>query len=99
MTGRWTDSTRRAELPTNWSSTIVPRIRKRDGNRCTRCDSTTRLEVHHIGDRFNHADDNLATLCHDCHATETAAEAAAARKPRANARRPPAPHPGLRGGG
>lgn len=99
MTGRWADSTRRQQLPPGWSSRIVPRIRKRDGNRCTRCRSTERLEVHHIGDPHDHSDDNLATLCHACHAGETAREATAARRPRASTKRPAEPHPGLRGGG
>lgn len=95
MTGRWADSNRRSRLPKDWSSRIVPRIRKRDHNRCVRCSSTTRLEVHHIGDDDDHGDANLETLCHDCHATETSRQATAARRPRPSAKRTPPRHPGL----
>jgi 5-methylcytosine-specific restriction endonuclease McrA len=45
--------------------------RQRDGNRCRRCPSTERLEVHHIvsledgGARYDL--NNLITLCSSCH--------------------------------
>lgn len=96
MTGRWSSSNRRSQLPPDWERRRRRQL-KADGHRCTRCHSTERLEVHHAGDRDDH--DDLATLCHDCHATETNKQAAAARKPKASARRPPPPHPGLRSGG
>ena len=93
----WATSQRRTQLPTNWA-TIRRTILNRDEHRCTRCSSDQRLEVHHIGDRNDHSHANLTTLCHPCHQTETQAEAQAARQAR-SARRPAAPHPGLRGGG
>jgi 5-methylcytosine-specific restriction endonuclease McrA len=46
--------------------------RRRDGERCTNCGSSERLQVHHIvplaegGEKF--ALSNLTTLCSDCHA-------------------------------
>lgn len=46
--------------------------RRRDGNRCVRCGSRSKLSVHHLtsirdgGDPF--ALDNLVTLCSRCHA-------------------------------
>jgi 5-methylcytosine-specific restriction protein A len=98
----WDDSRRRSELPANWSTEIVPRIKKRDGNRCTwitrnghRCAETTHLEVDHIGDKHDHSDGNLRTLCHYHHKQRTAQQSAAARRPPSQ-RRPPEKHPGLR---
>ena len=46
------------------------RIRKRDGFRCCICGATdTALEVHHLTyDRLYHEDDDdLMTVCHECH--------------------------------
>ena len=46
-------------------------VRCRDGYKCRKCGSKTRLEVHHIiqrKDRGSDIPDNLVTLCHDCHA-------------------------------
>jgi hypothetical protein len=41
---------------------------KHKGSKCTRCDSTMRLETHHIdGDWSNNAIENLDTLCRPCH--------------------------------
>jgi hypothetical protein len=45
-------------------------IVERDGNRCVLCNSTKRLEVHHIVPYrtcIKHEDSNLATLCRECH--------------------------------
>lgn len=58
--------------------------RKRDGEQCVTCGSRDRLEVNHIEPRvgqgygwgcWNHQD-NLETLCHDCHVKVTKAQAA-----------------------
>ena len=86
--GTWYDSDRKARLPKNWS-TIVKRIRARDGERCTwvyrvedqlaRCPATTRLEVDHIKNNDDHSDSNLRTLCHDHHAQKTQSESWASR--------------------
>lgn len=52
-------------------------VRKRDGYRCTQCGRTgeeVRLQVHHVQSRRengSHAEDNLVTLCIDCHAKIT----------------------------
>jgi 5-methylcytosine-specific restriction protein A len=100
----WDTSNRRAELPPGWSTTIVPRIKQRDGNRCTWIEHGQRCtapadEVDHIGDRHNHDDTNLRSLCHHHHNRHTQAQAAAGRA-RNSRRRPSPPHPGLiRGGG
>jgi 5-methylcytosine-specific restriction protein A len=91
----WDSSNRRAELPPNWSSEIVPRIRRRDSDRCQTCGSTNRPEVDHIGDPHDHRDHNLRVLCHWHHAKRTAQQAAAARGPAVTERRPAERHPGL----
>lgn len=95
MSGRWATSQRRQQLPPDWP-TIRQRILERDHHRCTRCASTHRLEIHHQGAGDDHRDEMLVTLCHRCHATETAKQAAAARQPRPSAKRPAERHPGLR---
>ncbi|MGX5770816.1 HNH endonuclease [Microbacterium trichothecenolyticum] len=61
--------------------------RKRDGEKCVTCGSRQSLEVNHIEPRvgkgygwgcWNHQD-NLETLCHDCHVKVTKAQADARR--------------------
>lgn len=91
----WTSSSRRTQLPSNWSSEIVPRIRRRDRDHCQNCGITERPEVDHIGDPHDHSDTNLRVLCHWCHAQRTAQQAAQARGPAVTERRPAERHPGL----
>jgi 5-methylcytosine-specific restriction endonuclease McrA len=46
------------------------RVLRRDGWRCQQCGRSDNLEVHHIRARSklgNDAEDNLITLCADCH--------------------------------
>ena len=86
--GTWHASDRKSRLPSNWTS-IVKRIRARDGERCTwvyrvegehaRCAATTRLEVDHIRNNDDHSEANLRTLCHDHHAQKTQSESWASR--------------------
>lgn len=61
--------------------------KKRDGHRCVQCGSGASLEVNHIEPRvgkgygwgcWNHQD-NLETLCHDCHVAVTNAQRAERR--------------------
>lgn len=70
-------------------------ILERDGHRCCNCGSTERLEVDHI-DRLGAQLDpsNCRTLCHQCHQSKTAKEAAASRW-KYRAQRPTPKHPGL----
>ena len=79
----WQGSYRRAQLPSGWSSRIVPRILKRDPL-CTLAIVCRGLalstEVHHTGDPMDHRDEALGGTCHDCHATVTQQQAAAARR-------------------
>jgi len=47
------------------------RVLRRDGWRCQLCGSMTNLEVHHQEFRSHSGEDtedNLITLCNDCHA-------------------------------
>lgn len=90
----WASSNRSASLPPDWPKRRA-RVKRRDGNRCVRCGSTTKLEVHHKGDRDDHRDHMLETLCHDCHQRETVQESIEARAAQPKARRPSEPHPGL----
>lgn len=100
----WSSSHRRAELPADWATVLRPRTLARDGYRCvalmrdgSRCPATA-TDVDHIGDRHDHSDNNLQSLCRWHHGRKTAAESAAARraKRRPLRRRPEERHPGLR---
>lgn len=80
----WAGSNRRAELPKDWPRRRA-RILKRDGYRCTHTEDGRRCladatDVHHVGDRDDHDETNLASLCAPHHWAETAAEAAQARR-------------------
>lgn len=75
----WAGSSRRHELPRDWKSRIVPRILARDPV-CTRCRARPSTEVHHIDDRHDHRDSNLAGVCADCHGHETQRQAAIGRR-------------------
>jgi 5-methylcytosine-specific restriction endonuclease McrA len=48
------------------------RIKQRDNNKCTRCGSTEKLEVHHLSydNIYNEPDEDLTTLCRECHLKE-----------------------------
>ncbi|MEV0608111.1 HNH endonuclease [Polymorphospora rubra] len=103
MSGGWADSDRRTHLPANWPH-IRQRILTRDGHRCTALDNGTRCDltatdVHHIGDRDDHSDDNLTSLCAWHHKQETTKEGQAARRAKAAERlaerRAAERHPGL----
>jgi hypothetical protein len=46
------------------------KAKARDGNRCTRCPATTKLQVHHVirpADGGSDDLENLVTLCSRCH--------------------------------
>ena len=46
------------------------KVVRRDGNKCTKCGSTIKLEVHHIdglAESHDNRMENLITLCHPCH--------------------------------
>ena len=64
---------RRARSTSRWQTVRAQAIR-RDGNRCTRCGSTEKLEGHHIrplakgGSAYSL--DNIITLCASCHQQE-----------------------------
>jgi 5-methylcytosine-specific restriction endonuclease McrA len=49
---------------------IKPEILKRDGYKCTLCESTIKLHVHHIVSRKDEGQnnkENLITVCKECH--------------------------------
>ena len=46
------------------------RVLRRDGRRCFECGKAGRLEVHHVvhlSDGGTNDEENLVTLCRDCH--------------------------------
>ena len=56
------------------SSSKRERLIKRDGGCCVVCGSTKQLELDHrraLMNLGNNDDDNLATLCHECHVKKT----------------------------
>ncbi|MGZ7496135.1 HNH endonuclease [Corynebacterium sp. ZY180755] len=90
----WTSRTK--HVPTSTRA----RILKRDNHTCIQCGANNNLEIDHInntrGPNYN-KDNNLQTLCRDCHKTKTQQEAQKARRQRHNrAKYPTEPHPGLK---
>ena len=85
---------RRADLPRNWSSSIVPRVLERDRQCQLGLPGCTRIatEVDHKGASTDHRLSMLRGVCHPCHAKRTAQQAADA-KPKTQRDKPP--HPGL----
>lgn len=59
-------------LSANISTTTRKRVYRRDGYRCALCDSTKYLQIHHVVPRGQGGpvdnEQNLITLCADCHA-------------------------------
>lgn len=100
VTGGWASSNRRDELPPDWPQRRQ-RVLDRDAHQCTwveagvRC-SARATDVDHAGDRMDHSEASLRSLCDPHHKRKTQAEAAAARAAKSR-RRPPPPHPGLVG--
>lgn len=63
-----------AFLKTKYWMGVRQLVITRDGNKCTRCDNTKRLQAHHITyenhfNEHNHLED-LITLCKSCHLEE-----------------------------
>lgn len=70
-----------SRYPPNWTTEIVPRIRKRDGHRCTVCKVKgntfpkagekrivlTTAHLDHDEDNWEVEDKRLATMCPGCH--------------------------------
>jgi 5-methylcytosine-specific restriction enzyme A len=93
----WDDSTRSARLPANWPA-IRARVLRRDRGICHVCGRPGADQVDHLVAGDDHSDANLAAI-HDrpCHRRKSSAEGNDARaRQRAQARRPPEPHPGAR---
>lgn len=102
MPGGWVASTRRARLPADWASVIVPRILARDGHQCrapladdTRCTEVA-TDVDHVVPGDDHRDENLQALCWWHHRRKSAAEGNAARPAPPTNRRPAEQHPGVK---
>lgn len=98
MSGQWENSTRRTQLPHNWTS-IRQLITERDNGQCTelmreghRCpDAGT--DVDHIEPGNNHTLDNLRLLCTWHHKKKSSAEGNQARK-HLTEQKPKEKHPG-----
>ena len=95
MSGRWTSSNRRAELPPDWSRRRQA-VKARAGGRCEaerhvpECDGIG-TDCDHVGDAHDHSLANLQWLSSPCHKAKTQREAQEARPKR---QREPEPHPG-----
>lgn len=99
MSGHWTGSTRRSQLPPNWAHTRT-RILQRDNHQCTwttdgqRCPNPA-TDIDHIQPGNNHTDTNLRALCRTHHNHKSSIEGNTQRwKHRTT--RTPEQHPGLR---
>ena len=97
--GRWRNSTRRAQLPPDWKARRL-RVLDRDGWRCQHRDhpdgpicAAPATDVDHIQRGNNHNEANLQSLCTPHHRTKTAQEGVTARPTR---KRPAQPHHGLK---
>ncbi|MGW3486545.1 HNH endonuclease [Streptomyces sp. NPDC001054] len=101
MSGGWSGSNRRAELPPNWYTDIRPRVLARDEYRCRnrtggRVCGRWANQVDHIGDKNDHRPEMLQALCAQCHGRKSSAQGNAARwAPAARRDRPAERHPGL----
>lgn len=75
-----TTSPRNRTRPRNAGS-LVRRVRRRDRETCYRCGGPGRIVDHivPVAEGGSWDLDNLACICHDCHAAKTAEEAARGR--------------------
>lgn len=94
----WKGSDRRARLPADWATRIVPRVIRAHARRCHVCGGGGADAVDHIRRGDDHRLTNLAPIHQDvppyCHREKTAREAVEARSAiRAARLRPPEPHP------
>lgn len=96
----WEGSNRRERLPSDWPVRRL-RVLRRDGYMCQVRDEVgcpcgePANEVDHIERGDNHDYDNLQAICRWHHGKKTAAEAAAARRPKPSRFRRPEQHPGV----
>lgn len=100
MSGQWSGSTRRAELPDDWYTHIRPAVLTRDGYACVwaakgrRCGHLA-TDVDHVGDRDDHSLGNLRSLCGPHHDARTSQQGNEARWQQRQ-QRPTERHAGLR---
>jgi 5-methylcytosine-specific restriction endonuclease McrA len=100
--GQWAGSTRRARLPSNWYTELVPETFAVFGGICHVCGEPGADQVDHViaGDDHSLANrrpihgPNTPQRCHVYKSSAEGGRAAQARKPKRQ--RPPEPHPGLR---
>lgn len=97
--GGWRGSTRRATLPPGWAR-IRKQVLARDNYRCVhiRYDTGQRCNAYanqcdHIGDRDNHALDNLQSLCEYHHRIKSSEQGGAAYAAKYRKQKPK--HPGI----
>lgn len=99
--GQWAGSTRKARLPKNWSTELVPETFAVYGDTCYICGLPGANEVDHVNPGDDHSLENRRPVhgkgtVQNCHQRKSSCEggrAAQAKKPKR--RRPPEPHPGL----
>jgi 5-methylcytosine-specific restriction protein A len=96
----WQGSSRRASLPRGWAR-LRAAVLMRDKHRCTEADCTAwATHVDHVTPHHQGGTDdlsNLTSLCAPHHASKSSREGGqAAAASRANLKRPPESHPGIR---
>lgn len=70
VAGHKRKNTHHYKMRQGFTEKLKERVRNRDNNKCTKCDETNDLEVHHILPLIDGGDnsmDNLVTLCHKHH--------------------------------
>lgn len=97
MAHNWHNSIRNASLPSNWRSTIRPRVLRRDRWLCQirlegYC-TVKATDVDHKGDRLDHRLTNLQAACSACNQRKNILTRPAPK--RASERRPTEVHPGM----
>lgn len=95
MSGRWSSSNRRAELPPDWQQRRL-QVKARAGGRCEAARHVAECngigtDCDHVNDPRDHSLANLQWLSSPCHKAKTQREAQAAQPKR---KREPEPHPG-----
>lgn len=93
MSGAWSNSKRRKELPPDWPS--ITRQVLREDPTCYVCHFNASVQVDHIARGNDHSRGNLAGICVPCHKRKSAKEGNEARRPQEREGRRPLGHPGI----
>ncbi len=95
MSGGWSDSKRRKELPGDWPT--ISRQVLREEPTCYVCGLNASKQVDHKQRGNDHRRVNLGGICIPCHKVKSAKEGNDARRPQQKEARRTLPHPGITG--